>query len=67
MISLATGLLQFGMVLVSPYGSLGASATTHRPDPGVDDAEKRIARDLGRKLAGSPAPEARRAPPRSSP
>ncbi len=51
MMSMATGLLQFGVVLVSPYGSLGASATTHRPDPGVDEAEQKIARDLGRRLA----------------
>jgi hypothetical protein len=39
------------VVLVTPYGSLGASATTARPDPGVDEAEKKIARDLGRRLA----------------
>lgn len=51
MMSLATGMLQFGMVLVSPYGSLGASATTYKPDPGVDEAEEKIARDLGRRLA----------------
>jgi len=51
MMSLATGLLQFGVVLVSPYGSLGASATTYKPDPGVDEAESKIARDLGRRLA----------------
>lgn len=51
MMSLATGLLQFGVVLVSPYGSLGASATTYKPDPGVDEAEKKVARDLGRRLA----------------
>lgn len=51
MMSLATALLQFGVVLVSPYGSLGASATTYKPDPGVDEAEEKIARDLGRRLA----------------
>lgn len=51
MMSLATGLLQFGVVLVSPYGSLGASATTYKPDPGVDEAEEEVARDLGRRLA----------------
>ncbi len=51
MMSLATGLLQFGVVLVSPYGSLGASATTYKPDPGVDEAERKIAHDLGRRLA----------------
>jgi NAD(P)H dehydrogenase (quinone) len=51
MMSLATGLLQFGVVLVSPYGSLGASATTYKPDPGVDEAEEKIARDLGQRLA----------------
>ncbi|MCB1020740.1 MAG: flavodoxin domain-containing protein [Acidobacteria bacterium] len=51
MLSLAQTLWQFGAVLVTPYGSIGASATTARPDPGVDDAEKKIARDLGRRLA----------------
>ncbi|MCW5964602.1 MAG: flavodoxin domain-containing protein [Bryobacterales bacterium] len=51
MMSLASSLLQLGTVLVSPYGSLGASATTARPDPGVDDAEKKIATDLGERLA----------------
>ena len=51
MLSLAQTLWQFGVVLVTPYGSLGASATTARPDPGVDDAEKKIASDLGRRLA----------------
>jgi len=51
MMSLATGLLQFGVVLVSPYGSLGASATTYKPDPGVDEAEEKIAHGLGRRLA----------------
>lgn len=51
MLSLAQTLWQLGAVLVTPYGSLGASATTARPDPGVDDAEKKIAYDLGRRLA----------------
>jgi NAD(P)H dehydrogenase (quinone) len=51
MMSLGTSLLQLGTVLVSPYGSFGASATTVRPDPGVDDAEKKIAADLGERLA----------------
>lgn len=51
MMSLSSSLLQLGMVLVSPYGSHGASATTSRPDPGVDDAEKKIAADLGERLA----------------
>ncbi|MEZ5392264.1 MAG: hypothetical protein R2724_05170 [Bryobacterales bacterium] len=51
MLSLAQTLWQFGAVLVTPYGSIGASATTARPDPGVDDAEKKIAFDLGRRLA----------------
>ncbi len=51
MMSLGSSLLQLGMVLVSPYGSFGASATTARPDPGVDDAEKKIATDLGERLA----------------
>ena len=51
MLSLAQTLWQFGVVLVTPYGSIGASATTARPDPGVDDAEKKIAHDLGRRLA----------------
>jgi NAD(P)H dehydrogenase (quinone) len=51
MMSLASSALQLGMVLVSPYGSLGASATTARPDPGVDEAERKIASDLGDRLA----------------
>jgi NAD(P)H dehydrogenase (quinone) len=51
MISLAQTLLQFGMVLVSPYGSVGASATTYKPDEGVDEQELDIARGLGRRLA----------------
>jgi len=51
MMSLAGSALQLGMVLVSPYGSLGASATTSRPDPGVDEAERKIASDLGDRLA----------------
>ncbi|MCZ2156068.1 MAG: flavodoxin family protein [Bryobacterales bacterium] len=51
MISLGAGLAQLGMVLVTPYGSFGASATTVKPDPGVDDAERKIASDLGRRLA----------------
>jgi NAD(P)H dehydrogenase (quinone) len=51
MLSLAQTLWQFGVVLVTPYGSIGASATTARPDPGVDDAEKKIAYALGRRLA----------------
>lgn len=66
MISLAQTLLQFGMVLVSPYGSFGASATTYRPDEGVDEVELKIARDLGVRLAETalrlgppPAPAAR--------
>lgn len=51
LMSLSGSLLQLGAVLVSPYGSLGASATTSRPDPGVDDAEKEIASLLGERLA----------------
>ena len=53
MMSLAQTLLQFGMVLVSPYGSLGASATTAKPvsDRGVNDHEIEVARDLGRRVA----------------
>jgi len=55
MISLAQTLWQFGMVLVTPYGSVGASATTRAPDRGVDDVEKRIARELGVRLAETAA------------
>ncbi|MCC6263847.1 MAG: flavodoxin domain-containing protein [Bryobacterales bacterium] len=51
MMSLGAGLTQLGMVLVTPYGSLGASATTSKPDPGVDAAEEKIAEALGRRLA----------------
>jgi len=55
MIPLAQTLWQFGMVLVTPYGSVGASATTQAPDRGVDDVEKRIARELGVRLAETAA------------
>ena len=48
--SLGQSMLQFGMVLATPYGSMGASATTARPDPGVDEAERKVAADLGRRL-----------------
>lgn len=51
MISLSNSLTQLGMVLVTPFGSLGASATTSKPDPGVDEAEQKIAEALGRRLA----------------
>ncbi|MDZ7639515.1 MAG: flavodoxin family protein [Bryobacterales bacterium] len=51
MISLSHSLTQLGMILVTPYGSLGASATTSKPDPGVDEAEEKIAEALGRRLA----------------
>lgn len=49
MLSMAQTMLQFGMVLVSPYGSVGASATTARPesDQGVNDHETEVARNLG--------------------
>lgn len=50
--SLGQSLLQFGMVLTTPYGSMGASATTSRPDAGVDEAERKVAADLGKRLAG---------------
>ena len=49
--SMAQSLAQFGVVLVTPYGSMGASATTYKPDEGVDDVEAGIARDLGQRLA----------------
>jgi len=55
MISLAQTLWQFGMVLVTPYGSVGASATTTAPDRGVDEVEQRIARELGVRLAETAA------------
>jgi NAD(P)H dehydrogenase (quinone) len=41
MISMALGLLQYGVVLVTPYGGVGASATTGIPEmeKGVDERE----------------------------
>ncbi len=53
MLSMAQSLLQLGMVLVAPYGSLGASATTAVPesDKGVDDRELEEARRLGERAA----------------
>ena len=52
MLSMALGLLQYGMVLVTPYGGLGASATTGVPDyeKGVGEHELQEARDLGERL-----------------
>lgn len=52
MLSMALGLLQYGMVLVTPYGGLGASATTGMPERerGVDDSERDEARKLGARL-----------------
>ena len=52
MLSMALGLLQYGMVLVTPYGGLGASATTGIPDyeKGVGEHELDEARKLGARL-----------------
>ena len=53
MMSMSLSLLQFGMVLVAPYGGLGASATTAVPesDKGVDERELGEARRLGERVA----------------
>lgn len=53
MLSMALGLAQYGMVLVTPYGGLGASATTGIPEheAGVGDHELEEARKLGARLA----------------
>ncbi len=53
MLSMALGLLQYGMVLVTPYGGLGASATTGVPEheKGVGEHELEEARKLGARLA----------------
>lgn len=53
MLSMALGMLQYGMVLVTPYGGLGASATTGMPDheEGVGEHELSEARTLGARLA----------------
>ena len=52
MLSMALGMLQYGMVLVTPYGGLGASATTGGPEPerGVGEHERDEARELGARL-----------------
>ncbi len=52
MLSMALGLLQYGMVLVTPYGGLGASATTGIPEheKGVGEHELEEARSLGARL-----------------
>ena len=53
MLSMALGMLQYGMVLVTPYGGLGASATTGIPEheKGVGEHELEEARELGARLA----------------
>ena len=53
MLSMALGMLQYGMVLVTPYGGLGASATTGVPEheKGVGEHELSEARGLGARLA----------------
>jgi NAD(P)H dehydrogenase (quinone) len=53
MISMALGLLQYGVVLVTPYGGVGASATTGIPEAekGVDERELTEARELGKRVA----------------
>lgn len=53
MLSMALGMLQYGMILVTPYGGLGASATTGIPEheKGVGDHELEEARMLGARLA----------------
>jgi len=50
--SMALGMLQFGMVLVTPYGGLGASATTGFPEheKGVGEHELEEARKLGARV-----------------
>ena len=52
MLSMALGMLQYGMVLVTPYGGLGASATTGTPEheKGVGEHELDEARNLGARL-----------------
>lgn len=52
MLSMALGMLQYGMVLVTPYGGLGASATTGIPEheKGVGEHETEEARKLGARL-----------------
>lgn len=52
MLSMALGMLQYGMVLVTPYGGLGASATTGVPEheKGVGPHELEEARELGARL-----------------
>ena len=52
MLSMALGMLQYGMVLVTPYGGLGASATTGIPEheAGVGEHELEEARQLGARL-----------------
>ncbi len=52
MLSMALGMLQYGMVLVTPYGGLGASATTGIPEheQGVGEHELEEAGKLGARL-----------------
>ena len=52
MLSMALSMLQYGMVLVTPYGGLGASATTGIPEheKGVGEHELEEARNLGARL-----------------
>ena len=53
MMSMATSMLQLGMVLVSPYSAFGATATTAIPEGkhGVADWELTEARELGERVA----------------
>ena len=52
MLSMALSMLQYGMILVTPYGGLGASATTGIPEHerGVGEHELEEARKLGARL-----------------
>ncbi len=52
MLSMALSMLQFGMVLATPYGGLGASATTGIPEheKGVGAHELEEARKLGARV-----------------
>ena len=51
MLTILAAMLGNQMIVVSGGGALGASATTERDSPGIDDKELAEARDLGRRVA----------------
>jgi len=51
MLTILAAMLGNQMIVVSEGGAFGASATTEGDSPGIDEAEKADARDLGKRVA----------------